>query len=181
MVNLEQDLRKIYLEQDGITLEQRQLLENLKKNNKIIMYTGGTFDLFHDGHLNLLKRARDMGDFLVVAVSTDELVASYKERPVVSYEGRCNILKGLRCVGLVVKQNQLFDVDQFNRLMADYFAIGDDWINNKEIPGLNWLRDNGKVIFFPYTKGLSTTEIKDRIVENVKRSEYEKIRKSGKY
>lgn len=143
---------------------------------KTIIFTGGTFDLFHSGHLNILQKSKMTGDYLIVGVSTDELVHSYKEDPIVSYENRCDIIREIRCVDKVVKQEKLFDIEQFKKLGADYFVVGDDWANNYSNIGLNWLRDNRKVIFFPYTQGLSTTIIKQKIIRNTENSIYEKIR-----
>lgn len=144
-------------------------------SKKITIFTGGTFDLFHNGHLNILKRAKASGDYLIVGVSTDELVHTYKEEPIVSYESRCAIIEEMRCVDQVVKQEKLFDVEQFQKLGADYFVVGDDWENNYSNTGLNWLRDNHKLLFFPYTQGLSTTIIKQKIINNNISSIYEQL------
>ena len=145
--------------------------------SNIKILTGGTFDLFHSGHLNILKEAKSLGDYLIVAVSTDELVRTYKEDPIMSFEDRCNILRHINYVDEVIPQNNLFDIKQFEAVNADYFVVGDDWKNNMSDQGLNWLRDNGKLKFFPYTKGLSTTMIKEKIIKNANRSIYNDMKK----
>jgi len=142
---------------------------------KTIIFTAGTFDLFHSGHLNILKAAKAAGDYLIVGVSTDKLVRSYKEEPIMSHKHRSDIIAHITCVDEVVSQHNLFDIEQFKQLGADYFVVGDDWEDNYTNVGLNWLRDNNKLKHFPYTKGLSTTEIKKKIIRNASHSIYEQI------
>lgn len=149
------------------------------KYGKAIVYTGGTFDLLHRGHINIFKKAKEIGRYLIVAVSTNELVRSYKGYdPILNYRERCAIVKAIRYVDKVVKQTKLFDVDQFRELGADVFIVGDDWANRNNIPdGLKWLKEHDKVLFVPYTKGLSTTYIKRKIIKQsyeIIRSEIER-------
>ncbi|RKX93395.1 MAG: glycerol-3-phosphate cytidylyltransferase [Spirochaetes bacterium] len=137
------------------------------KYGRATVYTGGTFDLLHRGHINIFKKAKEIGSCLVVAVSTNKLVRSYKGYdPILNYNERAAIVKAIRYVDKVVKQTKIFDVDQFQRLGADIFIIGDDWENRNNIPsGLKWLKENNKVLFVPYTKRLSTTYIKRKIIK----------------
>lgn len=151
------------------------MVNKLVEIKKVRIFTAGTFDLFHSGHLNILKNAKAAGDYLIVGVSTDDLVRSYKEKPIMSYEHRCDIIRHINYVDEVVQQQNLFDVEQFKQLNADYYVIGDDWKNNFSNSGLNWLRNNNKILFFPYTKGLSTTMIKKKIIRNTSSSIYKKI------
>ena len=133
---------------------------------KIIM-TSGSYDLLHFGHLNVLLKAKTYGDFLIVGVSTDELIKKYKGLgPIIKYKDRASLIKQLRCVDRVVKQKTLVDIEQFKKLKADVFALGDDWKENYSNKGINWLRDNNKIIWIPYTKRLSTTKIKNYIIDN---------------
>ena len=133
---------------------------------KIIM-TSGSYDLLHFGHLNILLKAKSFGDFLIVGVSTDELIKKYKGlAPVIKYKDRVALIKQLKCVNRVVKQSKLVDIEQFKKLKADAFALGDDWKENYSNKGINWLRDNNKIIWIPYTKRLSTTKIKQTIIKN---------------
>jgi glycerol-3-phosphate cytidylyltransferase len=143
------------------------MVDTGEKMKKITVYTGGTFDLFHVGHLNLLKVAKQLGDYLIVAVSTNELVRSYKEcYPVLNYRQRAAVIREIKYVDKVVKQEKIFDVDQFNKLGGDIFVVGDDWKERYDVHGLNWLRDHDKIVFLPYTKGLSTTDIKRKIIKD---------------
>jgi glycerol-3-phosphate cytidylyltransferase len=134
---------------------------------KKIIFTTGSFDLFHYGHLNILKQAKAQGTHLIVGVSTDSLIYQYKGiRPVICYKDRIAIIKELKMVDRVVKQEKLVDIEQFIKLNADLFVLGDDWKNRKDNPGINWLRDNNKIMFIPYTKRLSSTKIKEKIINN---------------
>lgn len=134
--------------------------------NKII-FTAGSFDLVHYGHINVLKQAKAMGDYLIVGVSTDSLILQHKGmRPIICYKDRTALIKELKCVDKVVKQTKLVDIEQFISLKADLFVVGDDWKNRKDNPGINWLRDNNKIAFIPYTKRLSSSKIKEKIINN---------------
>ena len=135
---------------------------------KKIIFTGGTFDLFHTGHLNLLKKSKKLGDYLIVAVSTNKLIKMYKgTNPILNYNQRVAIIKELKCVDKVVKQTNIFDVEQFKALKADVFVIGDDWKGKEDsVPGLKWLKDNNYLAYIPYTKGLSSSLIKEKIIKH---------------
>ena len=94
----------------------------------IIGYTTGVFDLFHVGHLNILKRAREQCDFLIVGVSTDELVEQYKnKRPVICYQERMEIVKAIRYVDRVVPQTSRDKLAAWKEHRFDKMFVGDDW------------------------------------------------------
>jgi len=135
---------------------------------KIIVFTGGTWDLFHIGHLNVLKKAKAMGDILIVGVSTNSLIKRYKEaNPILNYNQRMTIVKELKCVDKVVKQTDIFDIEQFKKLKANIFVVGSDWEGKEHlVPGLKWLKDNGHLRYVPYTKGLSSSMIKEKIINH---------------
>lgn len=137
------------------------------KKKKIIVHTAGTFDLFHIGHLNILKRSKELGDYLIVGVSTDELIESYKGvKPVIPYEQRAEIVKSIKYVDKVIEQTVLHDIRQLKKYKVDITTIGDDW-KNKYLEGVDWMKKHGKkVVYLPYTKGISVTGIKKRIIEN---------------
>lgn len=131
-----------------------------------IVYTSGTYDLFHYGHLNVIKRSRALGDYLIVGVSTDELVASYKKHPpIIPFEQRAEIIRHLSCVDQVVTQRELFEQKLMQQLGVNVMTIGSDW-KDKYNEGLEWARNSPdiEVVFLPYTKSISTTEIKQAIV-----------------
>ena len=135
---------------------------------KKIIFTGGTFDLFHTGHLNVLKKSKKLGDYLIVAVSTNKLIKMYKgTNPILNYNQRVAIIKELKCVDKVVKQTNIFDIEQFKALKADIFVVGDDWKGKEDsVPGLKWLKDNNYLAYVPYTKGLSSSLIKEKIIKH---------------
>ncbi len=136
-----------------------------KQKEEVIVYTAGTWDLFHVGHLNIFKKSKALGTKLIVGVSTDELVASYKKAfPIVSYEDRVEILKSCKYVDEVVKQEKLIDIEQIKKLNVDIITIGDDW-KEKYLEGLEWAKKQPdmKVIYLPYTKKISSTSVKQKI------------------
>ena len=140
-----------------------------KKDKKAfkVIFTCGSWDMLHIGHVNIFLKAKALGDYLIVGVSTDALIKSYKKViPIISYNDRVAVIKALKCVNKVVKQTKLVDIKQFKKLKADIFVLGDDWKNNYTNEGINWLRKNNKIIFVPYTKRLSTSSIKRKIIKN---------------
>lgn len=138
------------------------------ESKKIRVFTSGSFDMFHIGHLNILERSAALGDELIVGVSTDELIQHYKGMPpIIPFEERFRIVSSLKCVTKVVKQVKLTEVAQLQRENIDIVTIGDDWIN-KYLEGLEWMKQQpGKeVVYFPYTPGVSTTSIKKKIISS---------------
>lgn len=131
----------------------------LKK--QIIVYTGGTFDMFHSNHLKMIEYAKGIGDRLIVGVSTDELVCSYKKPPIVPFEERLEIVKALRLPDLVIPQHNLDHTDLVKNLHIDAFVIGDDWKGKYD-----YLNEYGVTVFyFPYGQGTSSTNLKKRIYD----------------
>jgi len=130
---------------------------------KIIVYASGSYDCFHVGHLRALKKAKQLGDYLVVGVSTDGLVKEYKgDFPVIPFAQRCEIVRACRYVDKVVKQIRLSDLNLLKREKIDILTIGSDW-KAKYLEGVEWMKKNKRVVYLPYTEGISTTEIKRRI------------------
>ena len=127
------------------------------ERKKIRVFTSGSFDLFHIGHLNILERSAALGDELIVGVSTDELIQHYKGMPpIIPFEQRFRIISSLKCVTKAVKQVKLTEVAQLQREDIDIVTIGDDWIN-KYLEGLEWMKQQPDV---------STTSIKKKIIES---------------
>lgn len=138
----------------------------MKKTIKV--FTSGSFDLFHIGHLNILERSAALGDELIVGVSTDELIMEYKGmKPIIPFAQRIRIVSAIKCVTKVVKQVKLTEIDQLKREDIDIVTIGDDWID-KYLEGLEWMKSQPgkKVVYFPYTPGISTTNIKSKIIQS---------------
>lgn len=132
------------------------------------VFTSGSFDLFHVGHLNILEKSAALGDELIVGVSTDELIEHYKGmKPIIPFEQRIRIVESIKCVTKVVCQTKLTEVAQLKREGIDIVTIGDDW-KDKYLEGLEWMKQQpGKeVVYFPYTEGISTTKIKRDIINS---------------
>jgi len=131
-----------------------------------VVFTSGSWDLFHRGHLNVLRRSKELGDKLVVGVSTDELIAEYKGAPpVIPFDDRMEIVAAINCVDVVVRQTVLTEIAQLQEYQVDIVTIGDDW-KDRYLEGLEWMKQHGKVVYLPYTEGVSTTSIKRKIIDN---------------
>lgn len=130
-----------------------------------IGYTTGVFDLFHIGHLNILKRAKEKCDYLIVGVSTDELVRTYKNKtPIISFEERKAIVEAIKYVDEVVVQENMDKLEAWERLKFDALFHGDDWKNSDMYNSLEVkLKECGvDLVFLPHTDGISSTEIVER-------------------
>jgi len=123
--------------------------------------TYGTFDLLHYGHIRLLKRAKELGDYLVVAVSTDEFNASKGKKAYHSYETRKEMLEAIRYVDLVIPENCWEQKAQDVRDYAiDVVVMGGDWEGSNRF---EYLRDVCELVYLSRTKGVSTTSIKKEL------------------
>ena len=130
-----------------------------------IGYTAGVFDLFHVGHLNLLKNAKGMCDKLVVGVTTDDLVTYKGKHAMIPFEDRLVIVRSIRFVDAVVPQSDMDKLTMCKKLGASYLFVGDDWYDTDK-----WKRyeqefkEAGiKIVYFPYTKGVSSTLINEAL------------------
>ena len=133
----------------------------------IIGYTAGVFDLFHVGHLNLLKNAKGLCDKLVVGVTTDELVEYKGKRPMIPFEDRLEIVRNIRFVDAVVPQEDMDKLKMCKKIGATYLFVGDDWYGTDK-----WRkyeeeadREGIKLVYFPYTKGISSTKITETLLK----------------
>ena len=129
--------------------------------SRSVVYTCGTFDLFHIGHLRMIQAGAALGDTLIVAVSTDELVEKYKGiRPTVPFEERMEIVRSLKGVDLVVAQHSQDKVAAWERIGFDVWVVGDDWFASEKYAGYKRdLEDRGvRCVFLPYTGGVSSTQ-----------------------
>ena len=120
--------------------------------------TYGTFDLLHYGHIRLLQRAKALGDYLIVAVSTEEFNELKGKKSYHNYETRKKMLEALRCVDLVIPENnweqKINDVKEYK---VDTVVMGGDWANSNKF---EYLKDYCEVVYLDRTKGISTTKIK---------------------
>lgn len=137
----------------------------------IIGYTSGVFDLFHIGHLNLLKNAKGLCDKLIVGVTTDELLLEYKKKKaIIPFEERMEIVRNIQFVDSVVPQDSMDKFDLWGRLKYNVMFVGDDWYDTDKWKKFEdqFNEVDVKIIYFPYTKGTSSTMI-NQILQNERR------------
>lgn len=125
--------------------------------------TYGTFDLFHEGHVRILKRAKALGDYLIVAISSDEFNQLKGKKSVMSYEQRKEVVEAIRYVDLVIPENdweqKISDVQKYD---VDVFVMGDDWTGK-----FDFLKEYCEVIYLPRTENISTTMIKEKLNKKI--------------
>lgn len=131
----------------------------------IIGYTTGVYDLFHIGHLNLLKNAKGMCDKLVVGVTVDELVSYKGKKSMIPFEDRIEIVRSCKYVDAAVPQYNMDKLEACKKLGAQYLFVGDDWYGTEKWQKYEQVfADAGvKIIYFPYTKGVSSTKITEAL------------------
>jgi len=139
----------------------------MKDKKLIIGYTTGVFDLFHIGHLNLLKNAKQLCDKLIVGVTVDELVKYKHKKAVIPFEERIEIVSSCKYVDLAVPQEEIDKTEKVKKLKASILFVGDDWYENEFWKKLeiNLENLNCKVIYLPYTKSTSSTLINNTLKE----------------
>ena len=137
------------------------------KNKEIIGYTTGVFDLFHIGHLNLLRNARALCDKLIVGVTTDELVSYKHKKAIIPFNERCEIVRNIKFVDLVVPQENMNKYEVWKKLKFDIMFVGDDWYNTEKWNDIEakFKKVGVKIIYFPYTKGTSSTLINQILIK----------------
>ena len=130
-----------------------------------VVYVSGTFDLFHRNHLKMIEYGAGLGDTLIVGVSTDELVCTYKKPPSVPFEERIAIIEALKYPDVVIPQRSLEHSERVKDLNIDIFVVGDDWRGKYD-----YLRDLGvQVFYFPYGAGVSSSNLKTKIYNQYKK------------
>ena len=135
---------------------------------KIIGYTQGTFDMFHIGHLNLIRNAKRHCDYLIVGVNKDELVESYKnKRPIIPLEERVEIVRAIRYVDEVIATDTLDKTKIWEKVHFDEIYIGDDWKGNErwEKTGKEMEQLGAKLVFLPYTMDTSSTMLREKLTQ----------------
>lgn len=133
----------------------------------IIGYTTGVFDLFHVGHLNMLKNAKAMCDKLIVGVTMDELVSYKHKKAVIPFDERIEIIRSIKFVDAAIPQTSMDKFEAWKRLKFDVMFVGDDWYNTEKWERYEeQFKEVGvKVIYFPYHKGTSSTLINETLIE----------------
>ena len=126
-----------------------------------IGYTTGVYDLFHIGHLNLLKNAKGMCDKLVVGVTVDELVQYKGKNAMIPFEDRIEIVRSIKYVDAAVPQYDMDKLMACKKLGATVLFVGDDWYGTEKWKRYeeDFAKEGIKLVYFPYTKGISSTKI----------------------
>ena len=135
----------------------------MSSNNKKIGYTTGVFDLFHVGHLEILRKAKENCDYLIVGVSTDELVQKYKnKRPIITFDQRIEIIKSIKYVDEVVVQKDRDKLSALHKIGFNIMFVGDDWKGSKLFLDLEckFQKHGVEIFYFPYTKNISSTSLR---------------------
>lgn len=147
-----------------------------------IGYTTGVYDLFHIGHLNILRRAKEQCDYLIVGVSTDDLVRREKNKtPIIPFTERVQIVEAIKYVDAVVPQTDKNKLDAYHRLQFDAMFVGSDWEGTPQ-----WKRFEEElapygvdIVYLSYTDGVSSTKLTDILHNVVKR--YEKASETNEF
>ena len=133
----------------------------------VIGYTTGVYDLFHIGHLNLLKNAKGLCDKLIVGVTVDKLVEYKNKRSVIPFEERIEIVRNIKYVDAAIPQEELDKFKMWEKLHFDVLFVGDDWFNAP-----SWKEMEAKfnevgvgVVYFPNTKGTSSRILNDSLIK----------------
>lgn len=135
-----------------------------RKKSQVVVFASIVGDLFHIGHLNFLRQAKALGDYLIVGVLTDRVAESYKRTPIISEEQRMAIIEQIRYVDEVFLQDTLEPDSNFLECRVDIIVCGDDWLY--DFPGAEYMRSIGKkAINVPYYPHQSTTKVIKRILE----------------
>ncbi len=132
-----------------------------------IGYTSGVYDLFHIGHLNLLRNAKAMCDKLVVGVTTDELVSYKNKQAVIPFSERAEIVRAIEYVDAVVPQQNMDKFSMWEKLKYDVMFVGDDWFKSDKWKKLDQqFKEVGvKIVYFPYTQGTSSTLLNETLLK----------------
>ena len=128
---------------------------------KKIVYVQGTWDLFHFGHVRILRKASKLANTLIAGINTDESVKKHKgDYPVVSLRDRIIVLEACQYVDMVIESDLTIDAKKLKDFAVDILVLGSDW-KDKKLPGLEDAKKFLEVIYFPYTEGVSTTDIRN--------------------
>ncbi|MCC8025854.1 MAG: adenylyltransferase/cytidyltransferase family protein [Clostridium sp.] len=132
-----------------------------------IGYTTGVFDLFHIGHLNLLRRAKEQCDYLIVGVSSDELVSYKNKRAVIPFVERIQIVQAIKYVDEAVPQYNMDKMEAWKKYQFNAIFVGDDWKNTER-----WNRFEQEfakigvdIVYFPYTRNISSTLLNETLLK----------------
>lgn len=133
----------------------------------VIGYTAGVYDLFHVGHVRLLRNAKSLCDKLIVGVTNDELVSYKNKRSVICFEERIEIVRSCKYVDLAVEQTSMDKLEAFNRYKFDIMFVGDDWYKSDKWRKFDedFKQVGVKILYFPYTRTTSSTLINKTLTD----------------
>lgn len=134
--------------------------------NKTIGYTTGVYDMFHIGHLNILRRAKEKCDYLIVGVSTDECVESYKHKtPIIPYEQRAAIVEAIKYVDEVVPQTTMDKLEFLKQRHFDVMFHGDEWKGTELYNRYEqeFAKFDARIEYLTHTEGISSTILREKI------------------
>lgn len=142
-------------------------MDMVKEKNKIIGYTTGVYDLFHIGHLNLIKNASKLCDKLIIGVTSDELVSYKNKKAIIPHDERMEIVRNIKGVDVVIPQNDMDKFKMWKKLKFNIMFVGDDWYESEKWKEYEskFTEVGVKIIYFPYTKGTSSTLINEVLVK----------------
>ena len=135
----------------------------MDKKKPLVGYTTGVFDLFHIGHLNIIKRAKSECDYLIVGITTDELCKTAKKKiPIINHSERMEIVEAIKYVDKVVPQKSYDKIDAWHELKFDKMFVGDDWKGTEKWNKLEkeFNKLGVEICYFPYTNTTSSTKIR---------------------
>lgn len=138
----------------------------MSQKDIVIGYTTGVFDMFHIGHLNILKKSKELCDYLIVGVTTDELTYSRKQKyPVICQDDRMSIIQSIKYVDRAVWQSDMDKLKAVVENKVDVVFVGSDWKGTKEWEKYEkeFAEVNCKVIYLDYTEGISSTFLRDKL------------------
>jgi len=168
LIYLDSDVKGLKYIADNYLFAKKPIEPEEIRKDFIIGYTSGVFDLFHTGHLNLLKNARGMCDRLIVGVTTDDLSLYKGKKPLIPFEDRIEIIRSIKYVDAVVPQETMDKAGMCEKLKASVLFVGDDWYATPKWEQIEQeLSELGvRVVYFPYTKGVSSTSVSEALLKS---------------
>lgn len=130
-----------------------------------IGYTTGVYDMFHIGHLNILQRAKEQCDYLIVGVTTDELVSYKGKKSIIPHDERMKIVESIRFVDKAVPQENMNKMEAWEKYGFDVMFVGSDWKGTDKWNEFEreFSSVGVDIVYFPYTKGTSSTQLRDAL------------------
>ncbi|HOK56043.1 MAG TPA: D-glycero-beta-D-manno-heptose 1-phosphate adenylyltransferase [bacterium] len=150
--------------------EIKKISERLKKEGKTIVFTNGCFDIIHPGHIKILKKAKSMGDVLIVGLNSDKSIKKIKgeKRPIIDQRGRCEIMSSFWMVDYIVLFEEKTPEKLIKSILPNFIVKGSDY-REEEVIGRDIIEKyGGKVVIVPLNKKYSTTNLIRKINENFK-------------